>query len=255
MRSLGERLNLFRKANHIQCAEGKNYQRLLFVSVGSNERPLRLTRDSQLLNLRCGPGAAILPPEVSRIHMDFALRMDDGHMGARKFWREHLPRLKYHNPSVPMIVNRHDNNQSPPLMTIYLRNTPTTATESSAGGGEADATVAGGSEADSTTIQPASSRKNLSRAQPPAPHEKVVTIDMKNQRSSDILEYFYAKTRATPVQSTRDDITEMQQLESLRKQASIDRERVRSLRAEKKKEEDMLKRARAAGGMAEQEEA
>lgn len=218
--------------------------------------------------------------------MDFALRMDDGHMGARyvflhslflssflfplfsldskqkliaawhrKFWREHLPRLKYHNPSVPMIVNRHDNNQSPPLMTIYLRNTPTTATESSAGGGEAAATVAGGSEADSTTIQPASSRKNLSRAQPPAPHEKVVTIDMKNQRSSDILEYFYTETRATPVQSTRDDITEMQQLESLRKQASVDRERVRSLRAEKKKEEDMLKRARAAGGMAEQEEA
>lgn len=30
-----------------------------------------------------GPGAAILPPEVSQIHMDFALRTQNGHMGAK----------------------------------------------------------------------------------------------------------------------------------------------------------------------------
>jgi large subunit ribosomal protein MRP49 len=35
------------------------------------------------MKLKCGPGAAILPPEVTRIHMDFALKMDNGHMGSR----------------------------------------------------------------------------------------------------------------------------------------------------------------------------
>ncbi|KAK2591196.1 hypothetical protein QQS21_011104 [Conoideocrella luteorostrata] len=202
MRSLGERLNLLRK----------------------------------LISLRCGPGAAILPPEVTRIHMDFAIRMSDGHMGARKFWREYLPRLKYHNPSIPMIINRHDNNQSNPLLTIYLRTKSTTSN-------------------DAPSTQPASSRTNLSKAQPPASDEKTVTIDMKNKHSSDILEYFMAETRAKPLQASNEEIAEMQHLEGMKKEADISRERVRQLRAEKKKEEDMLKRARAAGGMAEQEEA
>ncbi|KAG6003030.1 hypothetical protein E4U54_000759 [Claviceps lovelessii] len=165
--------------------------------------------------------------------------MDEGHMGARKFWQECLPRLKYHNPSIPMILNRHDQNQTPPLLTIYLRTKPddTTTTTTS-----------------TTTTQPASSRSNLSPAQPPGPHERTLTIDMKDKHSSHILEHFMAETRAVPVQPSKEEIAEMQYLEGMNRQASLDRERVRQLRAEKKKEEDMLKRARAAGGMAEQED-
>ncbi|PKK42147.1 hypothetical protein CI102_13286 [Trichoderma harzianum] len=207
MRSLGERLNLLRK---------------------------------QLINIRCGPGAAILPAEVTRIHMDFALRLKGGHMGARKFWREYLPRLKYHNPSIPMIVNRHDQNQLPPTMTIYLR--------------KAEAAPASSSSSSEPIAQPSSSRTNLSKAQPPTADERVVHIDMANKHSSHILEFFMAETRAVPLQPTNEEIAEMQALETLRKNAEVDRERVRLLRLEKKKEEDMLKRARAAGGMAEQEE-
>lgn len=158
-----------------------------------------------------------------------------GRVVSRKFWRECLPRLKYHNPSIPMIVNRHDQNQSSPLLTIYLR------TKSATDG--------------SPSAQPASSRTNLSKAQPPGPNEKTVAIDMKNKHSSDILEYFIAETRAKPVQASKEEIAEMQYLGGMKKQAEIDRERVRQLRAEKKKEEEMLKRARAAGGMAEQDEA
>ncbi|KAL6832367.1 mitochondrial ribosomal protein L51 [Trichoderma camerunense] len=210
MRSLGERLNLLRK----------------------------------LINIRCGPGAAILPAEVTRIHMDFALRLKGGHMGARKFWREYLPRLKYHNPSIPMIVNRHDQNQLPPTMTIYLRKAGSSADPASSS-----------SSSSEPIAQPSSSRTNLSKAQPPTADERVVHIDMANKHSSHILEFFMAETRAVPLQPTNEEIAEMQALETLRKNAEVDRERVRLLRLEKKKEEDMLKRARAAGGMAEQEEA
>ncbi|PNY28480.1 Uncharacterized protein TCAP_01571 [Tolypocladium capitatum] len=218
----------------------------------------------QLINIRCGPGAAILPPEVTRIHMDFATKINGGHMGARfapaphsallssgppltsqtcnrKFWREYLPRLKYHNPSIPMIVNRHDQSQAPPTMTVYLRtSSPPTSSDSSSSAAESHA-------------QPTSSRTNLSKAQPPGSDERVVSIDMKDKHSSDILEFFMAETRAKALQPTKEEIAEMQGLEAANKQAVVDRERVRQLRSEKKKEEDMLKRARAAGGMGEPE--
>lgn len=193
--------------------------------------------------------------------MDFATSMSNGHMGARfvpppsdtiptgtntrvrknrKFWRQYLPRLKYHNPAVPMILNRHDDNAAPPVMTIYMR--------ASAGSSSSAAPAA-------ETSQPASSRTGLSKAQPPGADEKVVTIDMRNRHSSDILEFFLAETRARALQPTSAEIAEIQSLEAIKTQGGVDRERVRALRAEKKKEEDMLKRARAAGGMAEQEEA
>ncbi|KAG5933596.1 hypothetical protein E4U53_000940 [Claviceps sorghi] len=235
MRSLGERLNLLRKAS-FPSPRPRDVPPIHFKLTGSNGRGIK--DDSrillpQLINLRCGPGAAVLPPEVTRIHMDFAHRMDDGHMGARKFWQECLPRLKYHNPSVPMILNRHDQNKSNPLLTIYLSTKPNDNTP---------------------PTQPASSRNNLSPAPPPAPHERTLTIDMRGKHSSHILEHFLAETRAVPIPPTKEEIAEMQYLDGMRRQASLDRERVRQLRAEKKKEEDMLKRARAAGGMAEQEE-
>ncbi|ETS06566.1 hypothetical protein M419DRAFT_68870 [Trichoderma reesei RUT C-30] len=210
MRSLGERLNLLRK----------------------------------LISIKCGPGAAVLPADVTRIHMDFAIHLKGGHMGARKFWKEYLPRLKYHNPAIPMIVNRHDQNQNPPTMTIYLRKPDSTSSSSSSSSSSAIAAA-----------QPASSRTGLSKAQPPTPDERVVHIDMTNKHSSHILEFFMAETRAVPLQPTNEEIAEMQALETLRRNAEVDRERMRLLREEKKREEDMLKRARAAGGMAESEEA
>lgn len=52
----------------------------------------------QLLNLRMGPGAAILPPEVSQIHMDFATKTQNGHMGAKyvSLWWAGLARVARH---------------------------------------------------------------------------------------------------------------------------------------------------------------
>lgn len=51
-----------------------------------------LTFRPQLINLRCGPGAATLPEEVTRIHMDFSNKMYEGNMGAKYVAREHLTR-------------------------------------------------------------------------------------------------------------------------------------------------------------------
>ncbi|KAF5696517.1 ribosomal MRP49 [Fusarium mundagurra] len=196
----------------------------------------RFNKLRAIISLRCGPGAAILPPEVTRIHMDFATSFKNGHMGAKKFWRENLPRLKYHNPSVPMIVNRHSRNNKKPTISIYLR--------------KPDAST----PAPATRSQPSSSRNNMSKATPPDVDEKIITVDMTEKHSSHILEYVLAETRAVPIKPTKEEIRELQELDAMARQAELDRARMRSLREEKKREEDMLKRARAAGGVAEEED-
>ncbi|CCT67535.1 related to ribosomal protein MRP49 [Fusarium fujikuroi] len=196
----------------------------------------RFNKLRAIISLRCGPGAAILPPEVTRIHMDFATSFKNGHMGAKKFWRENLPRLKYHNPSVPMIVNRHSRNNKKPTISIYLR--------------KPDAST----PAPATRSQPSSSRNNMSKATPPDADEKIITVDMTEKHSSHILEYVLAETRAVPIKPTKEEIRELQELDAMARQAEVDRARMRSLREEKKREEDMLKRARAAGGVAEEED-
>ena len=136
-----------------------------------------------------------------------------------------------------MIVNRHRQNETPPKMTIYLRK----------GDGPSSS-----SPPSQPVAQPPSSNVGLSKAQPPAPFERVVEIDMQNKHSSQILEYFMAETRAVPLKPTEAEIAEIQSLEALGKQSEYDRKYLQGVRAEKKREEDMLKRARAAGGMLEE---
>jgi large subunit ribosomal protein MRP49 len=130
-----------------------------------------------------------------------------------------------------MIVNRHRQNETPPKMTIYLRN------------GDA------GSVDGAPSSQPASSTANLSKAQPPTPQERVVELDMQNKHSSQILEYFLAETRAVPLRPTEAEKTEMQELAALKVQSEASRARMRARRAEIKREQDMLRRSREAGGM------
>lgn len=134
-----------------------------------------------------------------------------------------------------MVVNRFDKASKNPRMTVYMRkpNVPANATPT-------------------PMVQPSSSRINLSPPQPPTPEERIVNIDIKNKHTSHILEFFMAETRAVPIQPTKEDIAEMQAVEALHKKAEVDRQRVAAVRAEKKREEDMLKRARALGGALEE---
>ena len=168
-------------------------------SLGERFNKLR----AKLISLRCGPGAAILPPEVTRIHMDFATSFKNGHMGAKKFWRENLPRLKYHNPSVPMIVNRHSRNNKKPTLSIYLR--------------KPDAST----PAPATRSQPSSSRNNMSKATPPDADEKIITVDMTEKHSSHILEYVLAETRAVPIKPTKEEIRELQELDAIDRKSVV----------------------------------
>ncbi|KAF3071010.1 putative 50s ribosomal protein mrp49 protein [Daldinia childiae] len=174
-----------------------------------------------LLALRHGPGAAILPPEITRIHLDFALKWNDGHLGPRKFWKTCLPRLKFWNPAIPMLVNRTSDQSAPAKMSIYFRqasldsNTPSALT---------------------TKLTPSTRARGR--------RERVVTIDMKNVHSDEILSEFMTKTGATLIHPTPDEQVEMRQIEELNEKAAIDRSIMKKYIDDVKREERILAIAR-----------
>ncbi|KAI0799414.1 CI-B8 domain-containing protein [Xylaria sp. FL0064] len=184
-----------------------------------------------LLDLRHGPGAAILPPEITRIHMDFALKWNDGHFGPRKFWRTCLPRLKYWNPAIPMLVNRYNDQAGPATMSIYFRqNSPFSDPASTA---EAVRNMP------PLAQQPHSSTENEHPAPPPEEGESVITINMKNVHSDVILSEFLAKTNATVIHPTPDEEVEMRQVEERTERGAIDRAIVKKYVEDKRREERM----------------
>ncbi|KAI0484157.1 50S ribosomal protein mrp49 [Xylariaceae sp. FL0804] len=233
------------------------------VNVGKRMHILQ-----SVLALRLGPGAAILPSEVTRIHLDFAHKWNDGHLGPRKFWKDCLPRLKYWNPAVPMLVNRTTDQSGPATMSIYFRQaggassssprstaTTTTTTSSSSSSSPTEAATAAEGEssppsaptpapakkpsATAAAVQAHSSSTGAHPAPAPRPDERVETVDMKGQRSEAILAELLARTRAQPVQATPAEEAELRGLEQLARQAVADRET--GLRvAEARRERDRL---------------
>ncbi|KAI1121677.1 CI-B8 domain-containing protein [Nemania abortiva] len=184
-----------------------------------------------LLALRHGPGAAILPPEITRIHLDFARKWNAGHLGPRKFWRTCLPRLKYWNPAIPVLVNRSDDQAGPATMSIYFRQASSSDSPSITEAVRSMLPLA---------QQPHSSITNEHPAPPPEEGERVVTIDMKNVHSDTILNEFLAKTGATPVHPTPDEQMEMRQIEDRKETAAIDRSIMKNFIDNKRQEERML---------------
>ncbi|KAH8888186.1 hypothetical protein GQ53DRAFT_749108 [Thozetella sp. PMI_491] len=192
--------------------------------VGAIRRMNKATEVS-LVYVRVGPGAAILPSDVSRIHMEFNHSLNDGHMGPRKFWRENLPRLKFWNPSIPMIVNRRRGTPGPATMTLYFRKE----------GGAA--TVA------TPTQQTPSSFEGASPAPAPVEGERTVTIDMKQMHSGVILKEFLEKTGAVPVAPTPQDEAEVRQMEDLKQRSPVDRARVKKTLDQQRAELAFMKAA------------
>ncbi|ROT43395.1 hypothetical protein SODALDRAFT_327595 [Sodiomyces alkalinus F11] len=164
--------------------------------------------------------------------MEFAKTYNDGHMGPRRFWRDMLPRLKYYNPAIPMIVNRKETNEGTAVMSVYFR--------------KDDAPVAAGQEP-VVRVQPPSSAIDASKAVDPAADERVVKIDMKGKPSDEIFNHFLAETRAQPVQTTPEEEAEMREVVEMQRQGAIDREIQRVRVEERRRERAMLERARTAG--------
>ncbi|KAJ6260209.1 hypothetical protein Dda_4433 [Drechslerella dactyloides] len=80
---------------------------------------------AKLHSIRNGTGAVILPPTVHRLSLILNYRGANGHLGAGKFLRECLPRLKFHNPEVdmPVSINRAAST-GPATLTVHFCDPP-----------------------------------------------------------------------------------------------------------------------------------
>lgn len=129
-----------------------------------------------------------------------------------------------------MIVNRHRNNKDAPKMTIYVAKDPSVQPE---------------------FIQTPTSHEGTAKAQPPVKGERTILIDMRYKHSDQILEYFMAESSAVPLKPTEYELAEVKSLAELDEQRKIDYADYEKRRDAKNREAEMLRRARAAGGMSE----
>ncbi|KAI5197197.1 hypothetical protein E4T42_06769 [Aureobasidium subglaciale] len=183
----------------------------------------RMRKLQTLLAIRLGPGAAVLPKEISRIHMRFAPKIDGGHMGSKKFWRHELVRLKYHNPAIPMTIDRTALQTDPALMTIFFADP-----EASPTSGAAPTTSTSGDKEPSNY----------------SPSTKTETIDMTGRTPEHILTDFMKITSARQVEATQEELESLRSLEEQRVRSERDSKLSLEVREKKKREESLLAQAR-----------
>ncbi|TVY56698.1 hypothetical protein LCER1_G002726 [Lachnellula cervina] len=184
----------------------------------------RMTRLKELLRLRVGGGAAILPPEVTRLHMDFVMTYDDGHKGPRHFWRNDLRRLKFYNPAVPMTVSRTENPDDPALMTIHF-------TSASAA-------------ASTPPPVPTTSPQTSTAPSSPTPTERTEVFNIKSRKRFEILEQLMALTNAKKIEPTEEELNEIRELNAKREQSAKDSAFSQKFNAKQKQEKRRMAIAR-----------
>ncbi|KAL1305212.1 hypothetical protein AAFC00_002130 [Neodothiora populina] len=190
---------------------------------------LQRTRKLQtLLAIKLGPGAAILPKDISRIHMRFAQRNDGGHMGPRKFWRHELVRLKFHNPAIPMTIDRTCAPSDPAIMTIHYAPTDAIQTSSSP----------------TSSPAPSSSTSGDTAASDYTPTTRSESILMTNKSSAEIWREVARVTRAVQVEATPEEKETLEKLQEQRLKSERDSALSREVREAKKREQDLLAQAR-----------
>lgn len=194
------------------------------------------------MSVRNGPGAAVFPPYILKLHLQFPTR-NPSFTNVKLFWRQELPRLKYHNPSVPMIVNRtEDPSDQSAVLTIYMEKEEDTPALPAPEGAKPEQITA------AAAVDPwqyiASNCHGLAPAPAPLPNEKIVSIDVRELDTSKILTELLELTGAVQVEPTDEDMTEMKELaeqeDHLRYVRAITRKKNDAIAEEKR----MLEKAR-----------
>ena len=170
---------------------------------------------TQLVNIRVGTGAAIFPsassatkefPAITRLHLTYARKIYGGHQGARHFWRNCLPRLKFHNPAVPMTVRPTDEQDGPAALTIYF------------------------AEQASNAASLTASQIDDKHAPAPSATEKSAVLDVKNLDYQQIWNKVKMVTGAQEIPATPEEESELRKFEQWQQQSEKDRVRMAALR-------------------------
>ena len=187
----------------------------------------RIDAAPQLLDIRLGPGAVILPPEIKRLHLSFAYKINDGHRGARQVWRNHLPRLKYHNPAVSMTIDRSHDQAGPATLSIFFAPAANASTQSA-----------------TASPAPTSSTSGDKTASFHTSWDRVEAIDMKHKKEEAILERLMEVTHAQAVMATAEEEVQLRDLEEQRRNSERVRENVMAYNEKARQERALLEQAR-----------
>lgn len=146
----------------------------------------------------------------------------------RKFWRNELIRLKYHNPAVPMSVDNKAPQEENAIMSIHFapegsKQTSNSATSSAAA---VDSTTSSSSPSDAASTT------------------RVETLNMTNYTNAEILEAFITLTKATPIEPDPEDLQELAEVEAERRRHNQEAARGAEIRQRKKREQELLEQAR-----------
>ncbi|PKY07343.1 50S ribosomal protein Mrp49 [Aspergillus campestris IBT 28561] len=191
----------------------------------------RMRKLKSIVNIRIGTGAAILPtptsatpdyPAITRLHLTYARKIYNGHQGARHFWRNCLPRLKYHNPGVPMSVKQTDDQEGPAALTIYFAERASKP----------------------ASITAAVAELTDKHAPAPGDAEKTAIVDLRNLDYREIWNKVMNVTGAKEVPASAEEEAEVKRFEQMREQSGRDRVRIAAIRQAKKDQERMLQIAR-----------
>ncbi|PYH84194.1 50S ribosomal protein Mrp49 [Aspergillus uvarum CBS 121591] len=196
------------------------------VNVFKRMRKLK----TQLLNVRVGTGAAVFPaapsatqefPAITRLHLTYARKIYGGHQGARHFWRNCLPRLKYHNPGIPMTVRQTEDQDGPAALSVYFAQ-------------------------QTSPIAASLAAEDLKDAHAPAPaaNEQVAVLDVRNLPYTEIWNKVKNMTGATEISATAEETAELRKLDQMAAKSKTDRVRIATMRQAKKDQERMLQEAR-----------
>ncbi|EPY52002.1 ribosomal protein Mrp49 [Schizosaccharomyces cryophilus OY26] len=87
--------------------------------------PKSFTKIKAILeNVSAGQLALPLPKNVVEVRVQYSLNSKNGHMGARKFVKEYLPSLKYHNEHIKFNVDHKLSNEKAPSFSIHTPEGP-----------------------------------------------------------------------------------------------------------------------------------
>lgn len=238
--------------------------------------------DDRLLKIRNGPGAAkIAPPSskipfVTRIHLTHPLgpgTFNAKYHGSRIFWRQHLQRLKFYNPALPISV-AHDhvggNVKKGHVEGANHTGEATTEVEQSISGERKSITPVSDAEASITVhfdesitafeegksyedYLPTQATSIPSGSKSPAASEqnknyatstRTATFDCRGKSAAKIWSWLKNEIGAVSVPISEEDKKRKEELQVFRRQSEIDRERVRKSVEAMKMHEQMLRKAK-----------
>ena len=145
------------------------------------------------------------------------------------------PRLKYHNPAIPMTVRRSDDKTFPAILSVFMRGDPPPASPPSTA---------------PPAYRPVGPNDEMVRWKPdaprrePAPGERIVEISMQHRSEADIWDELVRVTGARQVEPTPAEVEEMDRMAAQRRVSDADRERTRAVWEAVQRERNILKMAK-----------